>query len=97
MYWNIVGFIAMVFALCPGMLIVSLVKSCLNIKIDVGQMWTFSIIMSVAVFYGFFYKNKNEAIKRYLILCLTIVAFSAILHFGFKSEFPSISIKYFIR
>ncbi len=90
-------FVTIIFVFCPGMMVMSIIQSSFHTTLDIGQMWTFSIIISVALFGTLYFSTKENAIKLYLSLCLLIVVSGAIAHFGIKASLPSRFISYFFK
>ena len=82
--------IALVIFLSPGLLAVGIAKFNYEVNLDVGQMWTFATITSVALFGIIFVFRRSfmRALKSYLFICILIDAIALISHFGFKAEWP---------
>jgi hypothetical protein len=88
---------AIVLIVSPGMLIMSILKAKFAIGLDYGQMWTFSIVMSVAIYIACWFKTKSASTATviYTVLCAILAVFFLIAHFGFKAQFPTTFLDYF--
>ena len=89
--------VVIVFIFSPGMVVVSLLPFD---GFDHGQMWCFSIITSILLYFGFVVLAKKISLENsgnvwgvgfagYIVLCIIIVWIYLVAHFGFKAEFPS--------
>ncbi|OYU10416.1 MAG: hypothetical protein CFE38_17405 [Comamonadaceae bacterium PBBC1] len=88
---GLVLFLAVAFVNAPGMLLLAFIKDVSGPALDIGQMWTFSLIASV-LFLGtsrVMVENWSEAFKLYIIMCVAVTAFFLVCNFGFKAEFPA--------
>ncbi|MDF1695340.1 MAG: hypothetical protein P1U56_05895 [Saprospiraceae bacterium] len=85
----ILFFIAIIFAFSPGMLSMYALHSSLNLDLDGGQMWTFSIIFCLAYLAILYlsFKDWNKSIFYYAIASIGIIGFFLIAGYGFKAEF----------
>jgi len=83
----------------PGMLLMGILNDAAKLHLDCGQMWTFSLIISVALYITLriSYKVNAEASVMYLFICIAIVAVFLIAKFGFKAHFPGRIISNFIN
>lgn len=81
----------------PGMLVLSIFKTISGMTLDYGQMWTFSILLSIAILIviRLLVVDIGKALKTYAIICGLIVALMLVLHFGFKIAAPLRFLGYF--
>lgn len=91
--------LAIVFINSPGMVIFGLLKYWNVFKLDVGQMWTFSIVSSLAIFFVVFAMVREFAssLVTYLIGCSVVVACCLALYFGFKVDEVHTLLKYYLE
>lgn len=92
-YLLLVLFLCIIFFNVPGMLVFGFVKANALPDIDVGQVWTFSILTSFALFFLVFtilkfVNPERSTLKIYTIICLLCVTTCLVLYFGFKVETP---------
>lgn len=79
---------AIVFATAPGMLVMYAAERSLGLGLDQGQMWTFAVLSSLAIFGIFYWRQKDftNALTYYSILSIGIIVISLIAYFGFKAK-----------
>lgn len=92
-YLLLVVLLCVIFFNAPGMIVLGYVKANLLPTLDVGQVWTFSILTSLATFVVFYIalrllNPERSSFKLYLVFCLLCVATCLVLYFGFKVETP---------
>ncbi|WP_116027702.1 hypothetical protein NR756_04870 [Alloalcanivorax xenomutans] len=95
---GIAFFLAIALVNAPGMVILATMKDLLDLDLDTGQMWTFSIITSLLIF-GAIRTTSEEwsnALLIYVIACISIAVFFALSHFGFKALFPERYLSFFL-
>lgn len=98
----IVLLVAVAFLNAPGMLLLALLKdtscsTCSVAALDSGQMWTFSIMTSVA-FLGVLRlqaKDWSKACVQYIFTCVVISAVLLVCQFGFRETFPARYLNFF--
>jgi hypothetical protein len=85
-------------AFSPGMLIMSIIKCAFSLNLDRGQMWTFSVLLSigmigvielVAVKLGLdtVENSLTVGIGLYAVICVFILCSFLVAYFGFKIKF----------
>lgn len=87
----------LVFVFSPGMLVMSMIQVFFSTALDIAQMWTFSIILSIIIFFCIYLINNDRSVIIYPIICAAIVIIFTVSHFGFKAEFPVSFISYFFK
>jgi len=87
--------VSVVFVFSPGMVLMSCMQLLSHMTLDIGQMWTFSIVLSIIIGLVLWSIYKDKTLTIYPILCLTIVACCLIAHFGLKASFPRTFLSFF--
>src|ERR1035438_4884282 len=82
----IVILFSLVFINSPGVLFLALIVEICNITLDIGQFWTFSIIISSFI-YIILKLMVNNHINWYIKLCLVVSIFYMVAYFGFHQGF----------
>ncbi len=90
--------IACVLPFSPGMLVLALLQFGTDMELGRGQMWTFSILVTLLILLGIRASIPSEeenrggklakATLKYCLTSLGILAGMAVLHFGFMQDFP---------
>ncbi len=96
--------LALVFIFSPGMLLMAVAQSQFDLGFDRGQMWTFAVLVSVAVFVAILLVCRRRGAENvaaasllsYSVLSLLIIASLLICQHGFKAKFPERFAAYFI-
>lgn len=90
-------FIALVL-ISPGAMVFCTVADMVSYKFAAGQAWIFSLLVSAAIFGGFYAKNRSfrEGGIQYLILCAVISGIYLVSSFGFHASFPKRHISYLL-
>lgn len=94
----IVIIVSLVISFSPGMLLVGLINYTGLLHFDKGQLWAFSVLLSVILFGSIYFKlekNLKRSLKLYGIISLSIVSILALFYFGFKVALPGILAGYF--
>lgn len=78
-------FASAVFLNAPGASLLAIVVDSVGLRLDLGQVWTFSIIISVLIFI-MLKLISNNYINQYLKLCSVVILFYLVAYFGFHSE-----------
>lgn len=84
--------------LAPGMLTVYVMRVCLNLQLDPGQMWSFSVVAALAIFLvcrqacGAW----RHAFVTYLLLCGLATGGPALCRFGFHCRWPGAALRTFL-
>jgi hypothetical protein len=99
----IVLLLAVAFLNSPGMLVLAVLKatSCSTCSIaafDCGQMWTFSIMTSVAllVLLRLRARDWEKACAQYIFTCIAIAVVLLVCQFGFKETFPDRYLNFYL-
>ena len=79
----------------PGSFLLAFTVDYCNMTIDIGQFWTFSVIISSLIFIMLKILS-NDYIKWYLRLCVTLVLGYLVMFYGFHMEFPLRHYRYLI-
>ena len=65
-----------------------LISDHIDIPLDIGQMWTFAILISIGIFLFMKLLFRSNALEVYLTACFIAASLTAISHFGFKADWP---------
>ena len=89
--------VTIVFFSTPGMLVMGVVRAMWLPGLDTGQMWTFSILISIAGFalVSIMVRSFWAGLGTHLCLCLGILLVGVIAHFGLKAKWPSLIVGQF--
>lgn len=81
------------------MAILATVRELISLNLDIGQIWTFSVVISAIIFALIFYIRKSfiGASTTHLVIALAIIAFYLISSFGFKADFPKHHLNLFLN
>jgi hypothetical protein len=84
----VVVFLFMAFLTVPGMLLFFLLVAVTGIKPDMGQMWTFSILIDIGIYLTLWSQigSLRKSSEYNLVASLILSASLLILRFGFKVE-----------
>ena len=88
----------LVCAFSPGMLIMSVIKYAFSLNLDRGQMWTFSILLSIGMIglielvavklrIDTVENSLTVGIGLYAVICVFLFCSSLVAYFGFKIKF----------
>lgn len=82
--------VACALVLAPGIAAVNIVCEVARLSLDVGQMWTFSTIFSLAVIISLrlFCKEWSKALLIWLAACVITAGVTAVANWGFHAEWP---------
>ncbi|HLP57228.1 MAG TPA: hypothetical protein VK186_00290 [Candidatus Deferrimicrobium sp.] len=82
--------VLLLFFLAPGMAILAISRQLLSLNLDIGQMWTFSVVISAIIFALIFHIRKSfiDASTTHIVIALVIVGLYLISFFGLKADFP---------
>jgi uncharacterized protein YecT (DUF1311 family) len=91
-------FSALVFFVAPGAAIAAAISYLSSKEIDVGQAWTFAILINSGILcaYYAFFRNRAGTQNAYLLTCVLVAGIYTVAIFGFHAQWAADQVSYFL-